>query len=88
MGYAVAETDKTYLYQGESQELNLTQQDEVKSVPGPSCDCRICNGTSACGPNLPYAEVRGDKLSVRKCFPTIQKNCTTLPNRSDQRTVE
>ena len=32
MGYAVAETDKTYLYQGESHELNLTQQDEVKSV--------------------------------------------------------
>ncbi len=32
MGYAVAETDKTYWYNGESHELNLTQQDEVKSV--------------------------------------------------------
>ena len=31
-GYAVAETDKTYLFNGASHELNPTQQDEVKSV--------------------------------------------------------
>ncbi len=31
-GYAVAETDKTYWYNEKSKELNLTQQDAVKSV--------------------------------------------------------
>ncbi len=32
LGYAVAETDKTYVFNTESRELSLTQQDEVKSV--------------------------------------------------------
>ncbi len=32
LGYAVAETDKTYVFNKESRELSLTQQDEVKSV--------------------------------------------------------
>ena len=34
LGYAVAETNKTYVYNKESRELSLTQQDEVKSCVG------------------------------------------------------